>query len=57
MFCNNVMLNVLGHTCSVASRVDFHVCLISLLQVADDFVDISTPLKQLSDAAMAPLGT
>jgi hypothetical protein len=25
-------------------------------QVADDFMDISTPLKALSDAAMAPFG-
>ena len=25
-------------------------------QVADDFVDIASPLKQMSDAALAPLG-
>lgn len=25
-------------------------------QVADDFIDIATPLKQLSDAALAPPG-
>ncbi|XP_021371537.1 vinculin-like isoform X13 [Mizuhopecten yessoensis] len=26
-------------------------------QVADDFIDISTPLKNMTDAALAPLGT
>ena len=25
-------------------------------QVADDFVDVTTPLKQMSDAAMQPFG-
>ena len=29
---------------------------LSVLQVADDFLDISTPLKQLSEAALAPPG-
>lgn len=27
-----------------------------IFKVAEDFIDMTTPLKQLSDAAMAPLG-
>ena len=27
-----------------------------VMQVADDFIDIASPLKQMSDAAFAPLG-
>ena len=28
----------------------------NMLQVAEDFIDISTPLKQLTEAALTPLG-
>ena len=30
--------------------------LTSLFQVAEDFIDISTPLKHLSEAAVVPVG-
>ena len=33
-----------------------HAPIVYILQVADDFVDIASPLKQLSDAAVVPLG-
>lgn len=35
------------------SHVSYSFC---VYQVANDFMDISTPLKMMSDAAMAPYG-
>ena len=32
------------------------ILLCLLIQVAEDFIDISTPLKQLTEAAVTPLG-